>query len=228
VVPEWGLTIREDGHGGGDNEVFVKRMHEFFAEHDVSWEAYFEFDAPDGLHSLQSGTFPLGAAQYLCRFGESDAACPDRVESLSDLLPAARTENGWGPVERDQSNGEDRARDGRTLTLQGRQFAEGLGVHAPSAVQVTVPEGCTSFSSTVGVDDETSAGSVVFRVDVDGVRRFDSGVRTGSSPNLPVSVAVEPGRALRLEVTDAGDGAEHDHADWAGAELVCPGRDSRG
>ena len=76
VVPEWGLTIREDGHGGGDNDVFVAGMHEFFAEHDVRWEAYFEFDAPDGLHSLQAGRFPLGAAQYRCRFGGSDTACP--------------------------------------------------------------------------------------------------------------------------------------------------------
>src|SRR4030095_6410355 len=47
---------------------------------------------------------------------------------LSDL-PMLRAKNGWGPIERDKSNGEQAAGDGRTITLNGSTYAKGLGVH---------------------------------------------------------------------------------------------------
>jgi len=77
--------------------------------------------------------------------------------------------------------------------------------------------------STVGVDDEASGGSVVFRVLVADAQAFDSGVRTGSSANLPLSVPVTAGAELRLLVTDAGDGLAGDQGDWADAKLMCDG-----
>jgi hypothetical protein len=43
--------------------------------------------------------------------------------------------NLWGPVERDQSNGENGVGDGRTLTLNGTTYAKGLGAHASSDVR---------------------------------------------------------------------------------------------
>ena len=48
---------------------------------------------------------------------------------LSDL-PWTSMINGWGPAERDRSNGELGASDGATLTLNGVTYAKGLGVHA--------------------------------------------------------------------------------------------------
>ncbi|MCP9934484.1 NPCBM/NEW2 domain-containing protein, partial [Cyanobium sp. Candia 9D4] len=44
---------------------------------------------------------------------------------LSDLTPTASV-NGWGPYERDRSNGEDGATDGGTLTINGTTYAKGL------------------------------------------------------------------------------------------------------
>ena len=35
--------------------------------------------------------------------------------------------NGWGPVEKDQSNGEQATGDGRVITLNGVTYAKGLG-----------------------------------------------------------------------------------------------------
>jgi hypothetical protein len=140
---------------------------------------------------------------------------------LSDLTWTSMS-NGWGPVERDRSNGELGASDGATLTLNGTPFTKGLGAHSFSDVRYSLSGSCSTFSATVGVDDEVgSLGSVVFQVYVDGVLRFDSGTMTGVSASKSVSVSIAGASQLRLVVTDAGDGAAYDHADWADARLGC-------
>jgi NPCBM/NEW2 domain/FG-GAP-like repeat len=140
---------------------------------------------------------------------------------LSDLAWTSMT-NGWGPVERDRSNGESGASDGATLTLNGATFAKGLGAHAFSDVRYGLSGTCSTFNATVGVDDEVgSLGSVVFQVFVDGVLRFDSGIMTGTTASRNVSVPLTGATELRLVVTDAGDNPHFDHADWADAQLVC-------
>ena len=57
---------------------------------------------------------------------------------LSDL-PYTVTANGWGPVEKDKSNGEQAATsDGGPITLAGVVFAKGLGTHAASDVRYSM------------------------------------------------------------------------------------------
>lgn len=134
--------------------------------------------------------------------------------------PEAGWTNGWGPYEVNKSNGEQAAGDGKTLTLNGTTYALGLGVHANSSLTYNVGAQCKRFTAQVGVDDEVgSAGSVVFQVFVDGVKRFDSGTMTGSSATKAVNVDLRGGEKLKLVVTDAGDGLNYDHADWADARL---------
>jgi len=74
-------------------------------------------------------------------------------------------------------------------------------------------------ATPLGVDDEVSAtsGSVVFQVWSGETKLYDSGVRTGADPALPVRVDMTGRTELRLVVTDAGDGPSSDHADWAEA-----------
>jgi len=137
--------------------------------------------------------------------------------------------NGWGPVERDRSNGEAAGGDGLTLTINGTTYVKGLGVHAHSEIRYQLDGICTSFNAVVGVDDEVGAnGSVVFSVWGDGTQIFNSGVRTGSSPGLPVSVGLHGIRELALIVTDGGDGPAFDHADWANVSLTCGGSPAPG
>jgi hypothetical protein len=52
--PEWGLVMPENG-GQGDNPIFVRKMIEWATKHNAVYQAYFEFDAPDGLglHELR-------------------------------------------------------------------------------------------------------------------------------------------------------------------------------
>jgi hypothetical protein len=71
VIPEWGLTRRSDGHGGGDNPAFVQRMREFIADpgHRVAWHIYFEYDARDGEHALTGTEFASAARTFKAGFG---------------------------------------------------------------------------------------------------------------------------------------------------------------
>ncbi len=130
--------------------------------------------------------------------------------------------NGWGPVEKDRSNGEDAAGDGAPLTLDGVQYAKGIGAHAPSEVKAHLGGNCSAFTAKIGVDDEVDdRGRVIFKVAVDGVVKYTSDLLTGPSPTVPVSVDVTGGQTLSLQVTDSGDGVTSDHADWAEAKLSC-------
>ncbi len=130
--------------------------------------------------------------------------------------PWTAATSGWGPAERDMSNGEMGAKDGHKLTIGGKQYAKGLGVHSNSSLTFNVGAKCTTFISDVGIDDEVgNRGSVVFQVYADGQKLFDSGVMRGADGAKRVNVSIAGKRELRLVVTDAGDGLDYDHADWA-------------
>lgn len=148
---------------------------------------------------------------------------PAGAQWVSDL-PFVSSTNGWGPVEKDMSNAEQPAGDGRPITLGGAIYPKGIGGHAVSSVVIDLPAGCTSFRSDVGVDDETgSSGSVGFEVWIDGERRAQSGVLTGAASAQAITVDVTGGRQMELRMTDGGDGVGSDHGDWAGARLFCTG-----
>jgi hypothetical protein len=183
-------------------------------------DAYDHADWADAQLSCSTTTTPTPTPTPTAHAHPADrrrrGAVPQRP---ADLAPPV---NGYGPFERDMSNGESAAADGAVLTLAGATFRKGLGVHAASDLRYTVPTGCTRFTSTVGVDDEVgTSGSVTFTVSVDGTQLYDSGRLTGASPNATVSVPVTAGGTLRLVVTNAGDGDAYDHADWADAQLSC-------
>ncbi|WP_349253938.1 NPCBM/NEW2 domain-containing protein [Streptomyces sp. BPTC-684] len=153
---------------------------------------------------------------------------PTGLNQLSDL-PWTSAVGGWGPVERDRSNGERAAGDGRTLTIGGTAYAKGLGTHAPSDISYYLGGACSSLGVDVGVDDEsTNGGSVRFQVWRDETLVADSGVRTAADPPRHLSADLKGGSKLRLVVTDGGDGINYDHADWADAKLACGAGPSAG
>ncbi len=140
---------------------------------------------------------------------------------VSDLPFATTPTNGWGPVERDLSNGEQLAGDGNVITLNGVTYTKGLGVHSNSAITFDLNGQYERFIADVGIDDEVGGlGSVTFEVWLDGSQIYDSGLMTGNTATRNVDVGVEGGNELRLVVADAGDGLNYDHADWANAKLL--------
>ncbi len=139
---------------------------------------------------------------------------------LSDL-PWINASNGDGPPQLDGSNGGSGAADSKPLTIGGKQYAYGLGVHARSEIRYALDDNYDVFRAVIGVDDEVGdQGSVVFEAWVDGKRVFQSDVIRGNMDGVAIAVPVENGRELTLIVTGGPDGAgPNDHADWADARF---------
>ncbi|MFE9751690.1 beta-galactosidase [Saccharothrix saharensis] len=145
---------------------------------------------------------------------------PTGTAYVSDI-PFTAT-NGWGPVERDTSNGENGSGDGRPITLNGVVHAKGLGTHAGGEVQVFLGGNCSRLTAVVGVDDEVgSYGTVRFTIAGDGVPLAETGTLTGDDPGRPLTADLTGVQWLSLVTGDAGDGNGSDHADWADAVLTC-------
>ncbi len=142
---------------------------------------------------------------------------------LSDLNWVGTPVNGFGPVEKDTSNGDSLAGDGNPITIKGVTYAKGLGAHANSSIEYDLQGKCTTFSAYVGADDEVSAASITFEVWVDGQRSYSSpSLVVSGQPAAFVSVDVRCATSLRLVVTDGVvNGNTADHADWADAKVSC-------
>jgi hypothetical protein len=188
--------------------------------------------APTDLNTPVTASFaPL--ATYVLRTGRRAALDArhgeyDRTDSATHRQPLPERSDvrlqlqRLGPVERDTSNGEEAAGDGRTITIRAAQYAKGLGVHANSDVAFYLDGNCSRFTATVGVDDEVAPyGSVIFSVVADGKTLTTTPLLTGTSAALPLDVDVTGARQLDLVVNDSADGNAHDHSDWAGARLTC-------
>ncbi|MFD5450958.1 NPCBM/NEW2 domain-containing protein [Streptomyces sp. NPDC127100] len=146
---------------------------------------------------------------------------PAGTSGLGDL-PWLSATNGWGPVERDTSNGESAAGDGNPITIGGVVYEAGLGVHAASSVAYYTGRACEKVTAEVGVDDEKGAkGTVAFQIWADGTEVASTGVLTNAMPAQPISADVTGAEVVRLVVTNGGDNTDSDHADWARARLTC-------
>jgi hypothetical protein len=146
----------------------------------------------------------------------------------SDLAYTVGT-NGFGPFEKDQSNGEAGAGDGAPLTIEGTTYAKGFGVHSRASglasINLPLDGNCTRFRASVGVDDEVDVfGSVVFTVaELGGATLFTSPTLTGTSVATAVDVDVTGIATLVLSVANGGDDNAFDHANWGAARLTCTG-----
>jgi len=153
---------------------------------------------------------------------ESRTLFASGFDFVSDLTPTVAN-NGYGPVERDLSNGESLQGDGRQIKINGVRYNKGLGMHAYGEVHYDLLGRYRSFVSDVGVDDEAGrAGSVNFQVYADGEKMYDSGVMTGLDGFKRVNIDVTGKQEMVLILTDGGDGTAYDHGDWAAAHLDKP------
>ncbi len=132
--------------------------------------------------------------------------------------------NGYGPAERDRSNGESGAADGHPLTLAGKTYGKGIGTHADSDLEFFTGGRCTSFTADAGIDDEIADyGQVAFSVEGDGKVLWTSPKLTGTSAPVAVDVPLGGVRHVRLKVTDTDGKKSGDHGDWAWARFHCSG-----
>ncbi|MEP7118794.1 MAG: NPCBM/NEW2 domain-containing protein, partial [Acidobacteriota bacterium] len=126
------------------------------------------------------------------------------VSFLSDLAWSSAT-SGAGPVKRDR-NHSGSAGDGPPITLRGATYAKGLGVLATSDIRFRLNGACSSFASTVGIDDDVQGGgTVIAGVFVDDRLVFQTGLIDGGAAPILAAVDLTGVSELRLMVVDAGD-----------------------
>lgn len=161
--------------------------------------------------NLISVTLKNGRYVYL-----SDLEFAATPEERPYYLPADfKYENYLFKVQR------DRAQGGGSLTMRGRTFAKGLGVHALSSLKYSLRKGYSKLVATIGVDD--SAGdlaSVEFKIYADGKLIYESGVIRRSSTPIDISLDVLNVNEITLEVSAADNADIQDRANWGNIKVV--------
>lgn len=154
----------------------------------------------------------VSALPWLVLFVRSSAA-----ETVwLDELDLSKMRQGWGKPQINRSIRE------KPLSIGGKTFSHGVGTHAVSNVWIQL-NGAQRFRAFVGVDDSAGGGSVNFRVALDGRKVWESGVMKPGEAAKAIDLPLAGAQALRLQVTDAGDGVSNDHGDWADATLEYTG-----
>ncbi|GGJ15555.1 hypothetical protein GCM10010052_11190 [Paenarthrobacter histidinolovorans] len=169
-----------------------------------------------------SGNNPAGSRTISSTTTVRTLPKPPQATVFASDHPWVSATNGWGPVEKDQSNGGTGAGDGTPLTLNGTVYAKGLGAHANSTIRYYLGGYCTAFTATVGIDDaQPTRGSVKFSVVADGTAKVTTPVLGATSAPLPLTVDVTGAQYVELVADDAGDSNGNDHSDWADARFTC-------
>ena len=165
---------------------------------------------------------PIGARNAETTLGVYTLPNPPAKDTYaSDMQWIGTPDNGWGPAEKDMANGKTGALDGPPITLDGKVYDKGLGVHAASKVKYFVGGQCSAFTAVVGIDDfQGKAGSVIFKVLGDGKELYNSGVLTGASAAVPINVDLKGAKYVELIVDPNGSNG-NDWSDWADAMFRC-------
>ena len=137
---------------------------------------------------------------------------------VSELEPVAVAEAGWFgahfPWRRDASV------SGQPLTLRGRAFERGLGVHSRSSLAYQLAKKFSLFTGVIGLDDDGGRpGRVHFVVRGDGRELFRTAM-SGTDDPKPLRVTVAGVERMELLVDFARDEDTGDRADWADLRLV--------
>lgn len=65
---EWGTGLRPDGHGAGDDPVFIAGMATWFGQSNPLYESYWDNPSPEFNTQLSNWQFPQAAATFITRF----------------------------------------------------------------------------------------------------------------------------------------------------------------
>lgn len=144
------------------------------------------------------------------------SACLAATEIPLGSLDLGHATCGWGKPMANRSS------DGKPMTIAGRKFSAGVGVHADSRICLRLDGKASGFSSFVGVDDEVTPklGTVRFHVLADGKEVWDSGIMKTGDAAREVKLPLAGVNQLMLVVDDGDDDINNDHADWADARVT--------
>ncbi len=146
--------------------------------------------------------------------------------SITSLEPVGEIENGWRDARKNS------AVSGKRLTIDGVEYDDGYGVHAPSTMRFKIPKGAKRFVAVVGPDagaKEPEKTSVRYRVFGDVVEMGEDISLMAQSPVLKNSGIPkwhfdveldERYKEIVLIVDDGGDGKGQDHTNWCDAGFI--------
>ena len=162
---------------------------------------------------------PSGAELILPTSAISSVALrSSRVAFLSDLKPVEVLEQPVVTLGRPWQ--KNRSVGGRPLTLAGRVFESGLGVHARSQMTFANDGNFDVLTGVIGIDAETAGrGDCVFIVLGDGQPLFTQRVK-GTDPPRDVRVDIGRYKQVTLLVEPGEDLDLADHADWCDIRFI--------
>lgn len=73
ALPEWGTGTRPDGHGYGDDPVFIANVAAWIRANNVAYHTYWDYPAADYNAEISTGHKPLSAAAFRKAFGTPPA-----------------------------------------------------------------------------------------------------------------------------------------------------------
>ncbi|WP_345574736.1 endo-alpha-N-acetylgalactosaminidase family protein [Nonomuraea rosea] len=190
----------------------------------TAWQVTPPADAPYDTYELKAtAAYTAGATRTLTATASvRTLPPPPAADAYAGDVEWVSADNGWGPVERDRSNGDTGPADGGPIVVGGQTFDKGLGMHAPAKVRFFLGGRCTRFTAVVGVDDvQATRGSVQFSVVADGVEKVRSPVLRAADPAYELDADLTGARFVDLVAGDGGDGNGNDHADWGAARFTC-------
>ncbi|WP_172665937.1 NPCBM/NEW2 domain-containing protein [Flammeovirga sp. OC4] len=118
----------------------------------------------------------------------------------------------------------DKGVDGSVISIAGKKFNHGIGVHAPSKLVFPIKSNYKSFVVTPGGND-SNGGKVTMKILIDGKEVYNSGLIGNRSDQkveqLVLDVKGKKQMTLLVEDTDGNKGG--DHASWAGAYFLLSG-----
>jgi hypothetical protein len=168
----------------------------------------------------------VGLAYLVLVVGLATAEVPPAVNGAAplparDLLPyVVHHSQGWGRMGIDTCTFATGA-EPQPLRIGDKDYATGLGLHAPGETWLALEKHYAFFEAEVGVQKQASnQGSVEFRVYADNALVFESGVMRESDPAKPIRLDVAGVHFLKLEIADAGDGITCDCANWVNLRLT--------
>lgn len=113
----------------------------------------------------------------------------------------------------------DKSWSGAPITMRGIEYAHGIGAHAWARLTYAVPPEAVELQAIVGLaDDAKDCPKATVRFEIRDERDtllYDSGVIDVFTPPKLASVPLANVKAVTLAITDAGDGIDCDHANWA-------------
>lgn len=173
----------------------------------------------------KKGTYTVS---YKILDGNDETTITKEVEVVSDMkylsdIDYKNGKCGWGRIRKDTNI------NGSSIVLHsiyGKDtFKKGITAHASSEITYDISnKGYTNFESYIGIDETAynTNASVVFKVYVDGVLKYNSGIISSKTPYKYLNVDIKDAKEIKLVVDPNGNNS-YDHSVWADAKFISKG-----